>query len=75
MLRRNTRFACLLLACCLPLGASSAGATLLIDDFSGTPALGSYSISPDPIAFGVVLPLASTNELDFLGDLQGLEMA
>jgi hypothetical protein len=75
VLRRNTRFACLLLASCLPLGASSAGATLLIDDFSGTPALGSYSTPPDPIAFGVVLPLGSTNELDFLGDLQGLEMA
>jgi hypothetical protein len=55
------------------LGASSAGATL-IDDFSGTPALGAYSIAPVMIGSGVVLPLASTNELDFLGDLQGMQV-
>jgi hypothetical protein len=74
MLRGNARVpALLLLLSGVALGAPNAGATL-IDDFSGTPAVGSYAIAPDPIAFGVVLPLASTNELDFLGDLQGMHV-
>jgi hypothetical protein len=74
VLRGNTRFAgLLLLPACLVLGASSARATL-IDDFSGTPAVGIYLSPPDPVAFGVVLPLGSTNELDFLGDLQGMDV-
>jgi hypothetical protein len=74
VLRGNIRFAgLLLLPACLVLVASSARATL-IDDFSGTPAVGIYLSPPDPVAFGVVLPLGSTNELDFLGDLQGMDV-
>src|SRR5262245_1123132 len=74
MLRGNSRiFGLLLPLACAVLGASSARATL-IDDFNGAPALGTYSIAPSAIDFGVILPLATTHELDYLGSRLGMQV-
>jgi len=59
----------------LPLAAARAGANeILIDDFSGTPALGMYTeLSPNGL--GQILPFTTASELDFLGDLLGMRLA
>src|SRR5215813_6211198 len=73
MLRGNARVAGLLLSLACLFAAPNARATL-IDDFHGAPAIGTYSIAPGAIGFGVILPLAVTNELDYLGDLLGMQV-
>jgi hypothetical protein len=75
MLQRPFRLApCLALLACLALPAANAGATpIVIDDFSGTPALGVYS-DLGPNGLGQILPFASTLELDYLGDLLGMRI-
>lgn len=75
MLRRPPRITRLLaLLACLPLPASSAGATeILIDAFSGTPALGIY-VDRGANGLGQILPFATAQELDYLGDLLGMHL-
>jgi hypothetical protein len=76
MLRGLSRLTRLLaLAACLPLPATRAGAVeILIDDFSGTPALGAYA-DLGANGLGQILPFGTTFELDYLGDLLGMRLA
>lgn len=64
----------LALAACLALLVTDAAATpILIDDFSGTPTLGVYS-DLGANGLGQILPFATTQELDYLGDLLGMRI-